>query len=174
MTDASPSPSDRPTPARLIASMAVVALALGVVLMTHRNLAAAVPFQDEGDHANTARLLANGGVMYRDAFNEKGPGLYQITAGLFVLFGESWSVLRGAALAGALASAILIVLLGWRRRMPVAGAFGALIYAALNAFYFGDVWQSESVLTPMLLVSLWLLTRGHDETQVPVRRYFFA
>ncbi|MCC6156520.1 MAG: glycosyltransferase family 39 protein [Deltaproteobacteria bacterium] len=174
MTDASPSPDDRPAPARLVASLAVVALALGVVIMTHRILAGAVPFQDEGDHANTARLLAAGGVMYRDAFNEKGPGLYRITAGLFVLFGEGWSVLRGAALAGVLASAILIALLGTRRGKPLAGAFGALIYAALHAFFFGDVWQSESVLAPILLASLWLMTRGDGETYVPVRRFFFA
>lgn len=174
LNDASPSPDDRPAPTRLVASLAVVALAFGVIIITHGILADAVPFQDEGDHANTGRLLASGAVMYRDAFNEKGPGLYQITAGLFTIFGDRWSVLRGAAMAGALASALLIALLGLRRGKPLAGALGALIYAALHAFYFGDVWQSESVLTPMLLASVWLLTRGHGETQIPARRFFFA
>ncbi len=155
-------------------SLAVLALAIGVIVVTHGILANAVPFQDEGDHANTARLLASGGVMYRDAFNEKGPGLYQITAGLFAIFGEGWRVLRGAALAGAIAAALLIALVAMRRGMPLGGAFGALIYAALQAFYFGDVWQSESIMTPMLLAALWLLTRGEGETQIRVRRYFFA
>ncbi len=49
-----------------------------------------VPLErDEGEYAYIARLLLNGGVPYRDAFNQKPPVIFLLYASAFLLFGES-------------------------------------------------------------------------------------
>jgi len=89
-----------------------------------------VPLErDEGEYAYIAQRLAHGDVVYRDAFDQKPPGIFAAYRVAFALFGASvegihlflhvWTVLSALALfllvrdlAGSLAAAFAVLALG--------------------------------------------------------------
>ncbi len=143
------------------------------VLVAHLYLTSVSPYLDEGDHANTGRLLAHGRLIYQDAFNEKGPGLYWITAGLFTVFGDRFAVMRHAAASGMLASLLLIFALAWKYGRPNVGLAAGAIFAAFHLFLLGEFWQSESLLTPLAL-AVWYLLSSDAEGDHPAPWKFAA
>jgi hypothetical protein len=162
--------ADSPTKPRWNALQLVwAALLCAAIVAGHLYLADSAPFLDEGDHANTGRLLLAGKVMYRDAFNEKGPGLYWITAGLFSILGDEFVVVRRAASAGMLAAVLLLLALGHRVGKPTVGLSGATIFTAFHWLFLGAYWQSESVLTPAVLAVFLLLLTAEGDAKTPAR-----
>lgn len=96
---------------------------------------------DEAIHAAVARTLLEGGVMYRDAVDQRTPLTYYLVAAIFAVAGENnlWAV--RAFVAGLIAvTAFLVLLLGRRWHGPAAGWWAAAVYIAFSTtlFYAGD------------------------------------
>ncbi|HEX2861417.1 MAG TPA: glycosyltransferase family 39 protein, partial [Lacunisphaera sp.] len=102
---------------------------------------------DEAIHAAAARVILEGGVLYRDAIDQRTPLSYYVVAGVFALFGENnlWAVRCFVAL--------LIAATGWllflaaRRIAPVAAgvAAGTLYVLLASATLFqGDANAANS------------------------------
>lgn len=96
---------------------------------------------DEGIHATIARTLLDGGVMYRDAIDQRTPLTYHIVAGVFRIFGENNMWALHFLLAGLVAGTALgVYRLGRLWRGPAAGIWAALVFCAAttNLLYIGD------------------------------------
>jgi 4-amino-4-deoxy-L-arabinose transferase-like glycosyltransferase len=89
---------------------------------------------DEAIHAAAARTILDGGVLYRDAIDQRTPLTYYAVAGVFALCGENnlWALRCGIALLIA-TTAGLLGLAGWRLRGPAAGGAAALLFALLSS-----------------------------------------
>jgi|GEM_PF-5575240 len=140
---------------------------LAVTLTAHAHLARLAPYVDEGDMAMDARIIHRGGLMYRDVFNEKGPGLYWLVAGLFELFGDRLIVLRYASAAGTALTLLLLFAFGLRRQKPLTGLLAAAGYALTHLFFLGFIYQAEAPITPLLMLALYLLATERDRPPSP-------
>ncbi|NLH49917.1 MAG: hypothetical protein GX444_15155 [Myxococcales bacterium] len=158
----------------LLAGWLLGAFLLAATLAVHLYLTDSSPFLDEGCRANTGRLLSHGKAMYRDAFNETGPGIYWVTAGLFRVFGDRFTVLRYAATAAMLTTLLLLLGLGRRYGRPAAGLIAAACFAIFHLFFLGRLWEPESLLTPLLLAPVYLLAGRDDETTPPRWKFLLA
>ncbi|HPM78201.1 MAG TPA: glycosyltransferase family 39 protein [bacterium] len=145
---------------------------LAVTLTTHAHLAHLAPYVDEGDMAMDARIIHRGGLMYRDVFNEKGPGLYWLVAGLFEIFGDRLIVLRYASAGGTALTLLLLFAFGIRWQRPLAGLLAAAGYAIAHLFFLGFIYQAEAPITPLLMMALFLLATEHDRPPSPVAIVF--
>ncbi|MDB6115250.1 MAG: hypothetical protein JWQ62_2195 [Lacunisphaera sp.] len=87
---------------------------------------------DEAIHSAAARTLLDGGVLYRDAIDQRTPLSYYAVAGIFALFGENnlWAVRCFIALLVA-ATGWLLFLAGRSLRDVFAGVAAALLYVLL-------------------------------------------
>lgn len=89
---------------------------------------------DEAIHAAVARTLLDGGVLYRDAIDQRTPLSYYAVAGLFALCGENNIAALHVFAAGLIAAtALLVWLIGRTLRAPVAGGLAALLYPLLGS-----------------------------------------
>lgn len=88
---------------------------------------------DESIHAAVARTLLDGGVLYRDAVDQRTPLTYYAVALLFRLFGENnmWAV-RAAVAVVIAGTALGLFLLGRHAKSGAAGAWAALFFCALT------------------------------------------
>ncbi len=88
---------------------------------------------DEAIHAAVARTLLDGGVLYRDAVDQRTPLTYYAVALLFRLFGENnlWA-LRAAVAVVIAGTGVGLFLLGRRTRNAAAGGWATLIFCALT------------------------------------------
>ena len=87
---------------------------------------------DEAIHAAAARTILDGGVLYRDAIDQRTPLSYYAVAGIFALCGENnlWAV--RCAVAGLIAAtALLLFFSGRNLRNTASGASAAIIYGLL-------------------------------------------
>ena len=112
---------------------------------------------DEGIHATVARAILDGGVMYRDAIDQRTPLTYYLVAGAFRIFGENNMWALHALLAGmVVATALGLFLIGRRWRNSAAGIWAALIFCAFstNLFYIGDAF-SLSTEWFVILFTTW-------------------
>lgn len=112
---------------------------------------------DEGIHATIARNILDGGVMYRDAIDQRTPLTYYLVAAVFWIFGENNMGAVHALIAGMIvATAMGLFLLGRRWRNPAAGVWAALIFCALttNLLYIGDT-HSLSTEWFVILFTTW-------------------
>lgn len=88
---------------------------------------------DEAIHAAAARTLLDGGVLYRDAIDQRTPLSYHAVAAVFAVAGENnlWAV--RAFVAGLVAATgWLLFLAGRALRNGIAGAMAALLYVLLS------------------------------------------
>jgi hypothetical protein len=95
---------------------------------------------DSGRELEVARLLARGGLLYRDARHYYGPLAPYVNGLLFALFGAHMSVLMAAGVASAAAMAELLLALGRRLVGTIAATTIAAAFLYLCAFghyYFG-------------------------------------
>lgn len=98
---------------------------------------------DEAIHATVARTLLEGGVLYRDAVDQRAPLTYYTVAVLFSLFGENNILAMHWLTVGLIASTALgLFVLGRLWRNAVTGISAALLYAVLSStlFYPGDAY----------------------------------
>lgn len=96
---------------------------------------------DESIHAAAARTILDGGVLYRDAIDQRTPLSYYAVAGVFAVFGENnlWAVRCFIALLVA-ATGMLLLLAGRALRNPPAGFLAGALYVLLSTglLYQGD------------------------------------
>lgn len=102
---------------------------------------------DEAIHAAAARVILDGGVLYRDAIDQRTPLTYYAVAALFQVAGEN-NVRAMHALAAELiaATAFLLFLAGRHLRGPAAGIGAAALYALLSssALFPGDAYATNT------------------------------
>lgn len=117
---------------------------------------------DQGLYLYAAARIADGGVMYRDAWDQKPPGI----AFLYSLLLRLWpheSVVPGADLAAAAAVAVLLVVLGRRRYTPGIGYGAACLFLLLGDPYLhrlGGIYvrgQTEPFISLAITAALVLL-----------------
>src|SRR6478735_5315160 len=102
---------------------------------------------DESIHAAAARIILDGGVLYRDACDIRNPLSYYAVAAVFAVGGENnlWAVRCLVALLIAATACWLYLAAGALRR-PAAGLAAALLYAALSsaALFSGDAYAANT------------------------------
>lgn len=92
---------------------------------------------DEGEYAYAARVWSEGGLPYRDVFNQKPPmtlAIYRLSAAL----SSSPAAPRAAALLAVLLTALALLLLSPERWSPAARLSGPLAYFVLSTMPVGD------------------------------------
>lgn len=89
---------------------------------------------DEAIHAAVARTLLDGGVLYRDAIDQRTPLSYYAVAAVFAVAGENnlWAVRAFIAVVIA-ATAGLLLFAGRSRQRLLAGGVAAAIYLILGS-----------------------------------------
>ncbi|RXK55280.1 hypothetical protein ESB00_05115 [Oleiharenicola lentus] len=96
---------------------------------------------DEAIHATAARAILDGGVLYRDAIDQRTPLSYYAVAGVFAIFGENnlWAVRCAIALLIA-GTGWLLFLAGRTLRGGFAGIAAAALFVLLTTamLYAGD------------------------------------
>jgi hypothetical protein len=93
-----------------------------------------VPLErDEGEYAYIAQRLLAGEVPYRDAFDQKPPGVFLAYAGAFALLGQSIEAIH--LLMYAWTAVTALALFGCVRRLAgaLAGCFAVLVFAIASA-----------------------------------------
>jgi len=152
--------------------LAALLLLLGVTLLAPM---LAYPFgSDHGSFATTADVLRRGGVLYRDVWEIKLPGIYYLFAGAFAIFGRSMFAVRLLDLLWTLAAAAVLVLVGSRllsRGAALAGAFAFLLFYALNFDYWHTAQCDGFASLPLALAALLTL---HAEARRSSRHAFAA
>lgn len=92
---------------------------------------------DEGEYAYAARVWAEGGLPYRDVFNQKPPmtiAVYRVCAAL----SPSPAAPRYAAMIAVLLTGLALLLLAPKRWSPAARLAGPLAYLVLSTTPVGD------------------------------------
>lgn len=134
-------------------------LVVAAVALALRAPVADLPFErDEGEYAYIAWRWLAGDVPYRDAFDQKPPGIFAFYAAAFAAGGESPAAVRWAAqlwLLGALAS---VAALGLRLATPAAGVAAAVAGVALTSdpSWLGNAVNTEQIATLPLALGAWL------------------
>ena len=155
---------------RRVAIVSAALLALGtapVFLQTFIN--------DDATYALVARKLAAGGLLYRDAVDNKPPLIYLTFGAAYALFGSA-SLLAVKLLAAAvdLASAGLLFVIGRRLFSPRVGALAALLFSAAAVTGLAEDFaapNTECFMNLFVLAALALLSR---EPERPRRRTLVA
>jgi len=129
----------------------VAILAAAVVLFVYvRAPLLSVPLErDEGEYAYIAQRVLAGDVPYRDAFDQKPPGIFLVYVCAFALLGESIEAIHLFLYAWTAATAF--ALFGCVRLLagPLAAAFAVLVFATLS----GDpVLTANAANTEMFLL----------------------
>ena len=130
-----------PTRSRWLTALVAAALLGGVLWLRAPGFAHPIWNVDEAIHAAIARTLLDGGVLYRDAIDQRTPLTYYVMAGVFALAGPNnlWAVHLFTALVVAVTAGLLFLLMrrwaGW-----AAGLWAAGLYALLSGglLYQGD------------------------------------
>lgn len=121
---------------------------------------------DQGLYLYAATRIADGDVMYRDAWDQKPPGI----AFLYSLLLRLWpheSVVAGADLLAAASVTILLVILGRRRYTPGIGFGAACLFLLLGDPYLhrlGGIYvrgQTEPFISLAVTAGLVLLASHH-------------
>jgi hypothetical protein len=148
------------------ALVAIVWLAAALAFLAFRLPFLDLPLErDEGEYAYIAqRWLAGGFVPYRDAFDQKPPGVFAAYAAAFALAGESVCGIRVFHLAWMAATTLLVGGLGARVAGPLAGAFAAFAFAALGASpaLLGATANTEMFLLLPMTAALWACLRARQ------------
>jgi hypothetical protein len=102
-------------------------------------VAARAPFldvpleRDEGEYAYIAWRMLEGDVPYRDAFDQKPPGVFAAYAAAFLLFGRTVEGIRLFLHVWSAATALVLFACVRRLAGPPAGAGALLVFAVVSA-----------------------------------------
>ena len=120
---------------------------------------------DEGIYATVGRTVLEGGVMYRDAVDQRTPLCHYATAAIFAVAGvnDIWAT-RAVLAAMIVATAAALYLLGVAWRGPALGAWATAAFAALstNMLEPGDAFSytTEWFLALFSAGSAWWFWRA--------------
>ncbi|RIK99156.1 MAG: hypothetical protein DCC71_20525 [Proteobacteria bacterium] len=128
---------------------------LGVALLALalRAPVADLPFErDEGEYAYVAQRWLAGDVPYRDAFDQKPPGVFAFYAAAFALGGESPAAVRWAAQLWMLGGLAAVAAIGARLASPGAGVAAAIAGVVLTSdpSWLGNAINTEQLATTPL------------------------
>lgn len=126
----------------LLSTLAVAGLLTGLALwLRWPTLGFSLWNLDEAIHTAAARTILDGGVLYRDAIDQRTPLTYYAVAGIFAVCGENnlWAVRCFIALLVA-GTGLLLFLAGRALRGTTAGIVGGGLYVLLatGLLYQGD------------------------------------
>lgn len=156
-------------PPRWISWLIVAVLAAGVFALRGPTFGFRVWNVDEAIHAAVARTLVEGGVLYRDAIDQRTPLTYHVVALLFRVGGTN-NVWAMHVLAAALivATAAGLVFLGRAGQMTAAGAVAALLFAVFSSALFppGDAYalHTEWFVAAFTVWAAWAFAREANTT----------
>jgi 4-amino-4-deoxy-L-arabinose transferase-like glycosyltransferase len=126
--------------------------------------------RDEGAFLTIARVILHGGLPYRDAFDQKSPGIYYLLAGLLALTGgltplAQILVIRAVVVLTNLATAGGLLLLGrrwWSLEVGIVGA--ALWLMGLPIFqgnhFFTEPFAVMATVFALVVVAYFPTLRG--------------
>ncbi len=119
-----------------------VLLAAGVLWLRWPSFDFRVWNVDEAIHSAIARILNEGGVLYRDAIDQRTPLSYYLVAALYRVVGEGniWALHAFTALLIA-ATSLLLNTLGRLAGRPGTGFWAAALYAVLST---GMMWHGDA------------------------------
>ena len=126
-----------------------VEAALGLYILAISVSAMSGPLdRDEGAFLTIARVILHGGVPYRDAFDQKSPGIYYVLAGVLALSGglspvAQILVIRALVVLTNFATAAGLVLLGRRWWSLEVGVLGAALWLLSMPTFEGDRFFTE-------------------------------
>lgn len=151
----------------LLAYSALVAFVILLVCTKSSPLYPINDWVDANCFLTVGRAMANGKVLYRDIYEQKGPWLYFLHAlcyqiskhSFFGVFLLEWT----AAAAFLFFSGRLIRLFGGRGEALLLPLLGAAVYTA-KAFCHGD--SAEELALPLLLAVLYLSERAFAEERI--------
>jgi len=130
---------------------------------------------DDSTYGLVARKLAAGGLLYRDAVDNKPPLIYLTFGAAYVLFGNaSLAAVKVLAVAVDLACAGLLLVIGRRLFSPRVGALAALFFSAAAVTGVAEDFaapNTECFMNLFVLAALALLTRDPER---PRRRVLLA
>ena len=142
-----------------VAWLAVAALACAL-----RAPVADLPFErDEGEYAYIAQRWLAGDVPYRDAFDQKPPGVFVFYAAAMTLGGETPAAVRWGAQLATIAALGALIWIGARLFSPAVGVAAAFAGALLSAdpAWLGNAVNTEQVaLVPISFGALCALVAG--------------
>lgn len=126
---------------RLTPWLVFLALVGGTLWLRAPSLAHPIWNLDEAIHSAVADKLLDGGVLYRDAIDQRTPLSYYVVAGLYALTGRNnFFALHVFTALLVAATAFLLWRIGRASRHPGVGGWAAVLYATLatTLFYQGD------------------------------------
>lgn len=129
-------------PRPLFTTLAVVCLLAGFTLwLRWPTFGFGIWNLDEAIHATAARAILDGGVLYRDAIDQRTPLSYYAVAGVFAVFGENnlWAVRAAIALLITVTGGLLLAA-GRRLSGILAGITAAVLFILISTamIYPGD------------------------------------
>ncbi|MCW5548472.1 MAG: glycosyltransferase family 39 protein [Opitutaceae bacterium] len=157
----------------------VLLLALGVITLWLRwpTFGFSLWNVDEAIHAAAARVILDGGVLYRDAIDQRTPLSYYAVAAVFAAAGENnlWAVRAFIALLVA-GTGCLLFLAGCKLRNLAAGIGAGLLYVLLAtaALFQGDANAANTEWFAAFFSSAAILVFLSGGTAPPPRRLFLT
>ena len=164
-----PSPSRPLTdPSRRgLAALALAGLVAANVAL-HLALLRAAPYLDEGCFASQGWWIRHGALFYRDAWNERGPLIYLLSAALYRV--APYTLESARVLALALSTAQLLLLYAVARRW--VGGLGSLVapafYLVWHPFFLGTFYLTEQLEGVLVLAAV--LALAWDPARAPTSR----
>lgn len=129
---------------------------------------------DQGVFSVMADVLCHGGLLYRDAWEHKPPGVYWTYWLTFALIGRDLWIVRAVEIAALALSSAAAALVARRWTGSVTGALVAAL--ALPAFYFLFIHNSSQPETFQIPLLLWALVCRPEASTDPraASRSFFT
>jgi hypothetical protein len=144
-------------------ALAMVAIVVVVAIVRVRLLA--VPFErDEGEYAYMGRLILDGGLPYRDAYNMKLPGTYAMYALIMAAFGGSPAGIHAGLAIVSLATALLFYSALRRLFSPTVGLAAGSLYAcmAVSPAVLGMAAHATHFVNLFVALACWVYSRWDD------------
>jgi 4-amino-4-deoxy-L-arabinose transferase-like glycosyltransferase len=143
-------------PDRIRALIALICVFAFALLL--RTQIAAMPLdRDEGEYAYTSSRWLNGDVPYKDAFDQKPPGVFAVYAVIQTLGGGSPEAFHWATQIYTLGTITCVFYLGWKLYSLPAGVCAAALFAFMvsNACVMGNSSNTELFMILPMTAAFW-------------------
>jgi 4-amino-4-deoxy-L-arabinose transferase-like glycosyltransferase len=150
-------------------TLAMIVVLVLVAIVRARLLA--VPFErDEGEYAYMGRLILDGGLPYRDAYNMKLPGTYAMYALIMAAFGGSPAGVHAGLAIVSLATAVLFYFAFRRLFSATVGLAAGSLYIcmAVSPAVLGMAAHATHFVNLFVALGCWVCSRWDD------RRWFVS
>jgi 4-amino-4-deoxy-L-arabinose transferase-like glycosyltransferase len=173
MTTTAPQLGAAPRSVQWTARRLVLAWAVILVLFALMRISLiSIPFErDEGEYAYIAQRMLVGDVPYRDAFDQKPPGVFLIYLITFALFGQSVQAVHVVMHVWTLAGVVLLFKLVQRLSGTTAGLLAAMAYAVMTAErgVLGSTANTEIFMLTPMIAGILCVTGTREQRIVPWR-----